>query len=420
MLKRIVLPLALAALASSVVPAPAQNVQFAGYPDGPGMDILRTKCRVCHMPDRVKQKGRDKDAWDALVHNMMDRGADLTDDEVPLLIDYLSKNWPPGNADEAPAVAVAALRPMAAHATVDFKEWDLPTASAPSATLAASDGAVWYAGRTGNVLGRIDPKTDQVKEFKLKTADSGPQGLAEDRDGNIWFTGNSKALVGKLNPKTGEVTEYPMPDPAARDPHTPVFDQKGSLWFTIQDANMIGRFNPSSGDLTVRNSPTPKSLPNGIVVGSKGVPYYVEFGANKIASIDPDKLVIREWTLPNADARPRRLAVDAGDMIWYSDYARGYLGRLDPATGEVKEWASPGGATSMPYGIASIKGDVWYSESGTTPNTLVRFEPSTERFQVWNIPSGGGVVQNISVTKDGNLAMPESAVNKVALVAIRK
>jgi virginiamycin B lyase len=74
----------------------------------------------------------------------------------------------------------------------------------------------------------------------------------------------------------------------------------------------------------------------------------------------------------------------------------------------------------MPYGIAAIRGDIWYSESGTTPNTLVRFEPSTERFQVWNIPSGGGVVQNISVTKDGNLAIAESGANKVALVAISK
>jgi virginiamycin B lyase len=107
-------------------------------------------------------------------------------------------------------------------------------------------------------------------------------------------------------------------------------------------------------------------------------------------------------------------------VIWYSDYARGYLGRLDPKTSDVKEWATPGGASSRPYGIAVINGDVWYSESGVTPNTLVRFEPATERFQVWNIPSGGGVVRNVSVTKDGNLAIAESGVNKVALVEISR
>ncbi len=27
----------------------------------------------------------------------------------------------------------------------------------------------------------------------------------------------------------GTIMEYPMPDPAARDPHTPLFDKKGTL-----------------------------------------------------------------------------------------------------------------------------------------------------------------------------------------------
>jgi virginiamycin B lyase len=39
------------------------------------------------------------------------------------------------------------------------------------------------------------------------------------KDGNVWYTANFKAYIGKLNPKTGAVTQYPMPDPAARDPH---------------------------------------------------------------------------------------------------------------------------------------------------------------------------------------------------------
>jgi virginiamycin B lyase len=131
-------------------------------------------------------------------------------------------------------------------------------------------------------------------------------------------------------------------------------------------------------------------------------------------------MAIREFVLPDATARPRRIAIDGNDMIWYTDYARGYVGRLDPATGTVKEWAAPGGAKALPYAIAAIGGDVWFSESGATPNTLVRFEPSTERFQTWNIPSGGAIVQNISVTRDGNLALAESELNKIALVTLSK
>ena len=118
-------------------------------------------------------------------------------------------------------------------------------------------------------------------------------------------------------------------------------------------------------------------------------------------------------------ARPRRIAITPDDIVWYTDYARGYLGRFDPATGAVREWPSPGGRESQPYGIAATRGAVWYSESAVRPNTLVRFDPATERFQTWIIPAGGGVVRNMMPTRDGNLALAESGVNRVALVTIR-
>jgi len=396
-------------------PARAQDQ----FPDGPGMDILRTKCRTCHMADRVtKVAGRDVEGWQTLVTSMMNRGATVTEDEVPILVEYLATNWPVDR--KLPVVNFTPLAPMASHARAEFTEWDVPTPAAqPHDPLAAADGSIWYTGQKANVLGRLDPKTGEIKEYRLKTPQAGPDGLAEDRDGNIWFTSNQTAQIGKLDPKTGNIVEYPIADPAARDPHTAALDQKGNLWFTIQRGNMIGRVTAATGDIKLHAVPTPNSLPDGLAVDSKGVPFYAASGVNKIASVDPATMAAHEWGLPNADARPRRLAIDGNTMVWYTDYARGYLGRLNPATSEVKEWASPGGTKSMPLAIAVVAGDVWYSESGIVPNSLVRFEPATERFQTWNIPSGGGVVQ-ISVTKDGDLALAESSVNKIALVKITK
>ena len=79
---------------------------------------------------------------------------------------------------------------------------------------------------------------------------------------------------------------------------------------------------------------------------------------------------------------------------------------------------SPSGAESQPYGIRSVNGVIWYSESNTRPNTLVRFDPKTTKFQTWAIPSGGGVVRNMMPTRDGNLVMACSGVGKVALVEL--
>jgi virginiamycin B lyase len=62
---------------------------------------------------------------------------------------------------------------------------------------------------------------------------------------------------------------------------------------------------------------------------------------------------------------------------------------------------------------------VWYNESGVEPNTLVRFDPKTEKFETWAIPAGGGVVRNMMPTRDGNIAMTESGMNMVALVKLK-
>ena len=313
------------------------------------------------------------------------------------------------------------FRSLPGPAKVTIKEWDVPTpGSRPHDPLAMPDGSLWYTGHRASVLGRLDPKTGKITEYKTRTPVSGPHGLAGDKDGNIWFTGNFKGYIGKLDVKSGQFTEYRLPDPKARDPHTPIFDKTGNLWFTVQGGNMIGRLVPATGEIKLVEAPTPKSLPYGTVIDSKNLLWIVLFGTNKIASID-NNMKVTEYTLPNAEARPRRLAIDANDVIWYSDFARGYLGKFDTKTGKfVKEYLSPSGAKSEPYGITVIDGIVWYNEGNAKPNGLVRFDPKTESFQSFPIlPSGGGVVRNMMPTADKKgIVMAESAANKVAIATI--
>ena len=243
--------------------------------------------------------------------------------------------------------------------------------------------------------------------------------MTEDKNGDIWFTGNFAGIIGRLDPKTGAVAEHRLPDPTARDPHSLAFDRRGVLWFTVQQANKLGRLDPATGDITLFPSPTANSRPYGIQINANGVPFVCEFGANKVLSIDPDSPRLREYVLPDPQARPHRLAID-GNNVWYTDFARGFLGRLDPATGQVTEWPSPGGPQSQPYGIAFTKGAIWYSESRTEPNTIVRFDPVTQKFQTWAIPGGGDIVRNMAVMRDGSVALADSLGNAVGLVTINK
>jgi virginiamycin B lyase len=399
----------IAALLCFALPTSGQDTPL---PDGPGKAIVQASCTQCHSLTRVTSAGYNRDGWRNAVAMMVNVGAKVPAGQLDTLLDYLATNFP------AKAGPVAVLIPGSVNVTI--QEWVVPTpGSRPHDPLAASDGSIWYTGQMANALGRLDPKTGQFKEYHPPIAQSGPHGLTMDSTGNVWFTANSKAYIGKLDPRTGTFTEYQL-DPAARDPHTPIFDRRGTLWFTVQGANMVGRLIPSTGEVKLVTVPTPHANPYGMVVTSKGIPYFVEFGSNKIASIDPVTMAITEYALPNPAARPRRIAITGGDIMYYSDYARGYLGRFDPKTGGVTEWASPGGPNSRPYAIATLKGAVWYSESGVQPNTLVRFDPQTSKFQTWAIPSGGGVVRNMMPTTDGNnLVMACSGVNRVALVTVK-
>jgi virginiamycin B lyase len=317
-----------------------------------------------------------------------------------------------------------ALSSVSAHwqasprVAVNIKEWIVPTPNShPHDPAIAPDGAAWYTGQDVDTLGRLDPLTGKFTEYNLPTRGSGPHGLVADRDGNIWYTGNAAGLVGKLNPGSGQVTEYRMPNANARDPHTPIFDGQGILWFTVQNGNFIGRLEPVTGRITLTPSKTANSRPYGIVVNSRGVPFFDLFGTNKLGSIDPATLEITEYTLPTG-ARPRRIAVTADDIVWYTDYARGFLGRLEPLTGRVTEYASPAGARSQPYGIANTPdGALWYSESGVQPNTIVRFNPVDQSMQVWPIPSGGGVVRHM-VTSNDDVWLACSGVNRVGRVSL--
>jgi virginiamycin B lyase len=395
-----------AALLCSGLPAWSQEL-----PDGPGKELAMTYCNACHTLSSHVSSGYTPEGWHTVVQMMLNQGAEVPADKVAALRDYLTQNFP--EKGKPAGVAIPGV------AEVAFKTWPVPTpGSRPHDPLAASDGSFWYTGQMANVLGRLDPKSGKITEYHLKTPHSGPHGLKEDKDGNIWYTGNTGSLIGKLDPKTGAVTEYKTPE--SGDPHTLIFDRSGILWFTMQTANRIGRLDPKTGEIKLLTPPTANARPYGMALNSKGIVYFVEFGANKVGSVDPTTLEIREYPLPDAAARPRRIAITSDDVIWYSDFARGYLGRLDPATGKVTEWQSPSGPKSAPYGISAIDDIIWYSESGSTPNTVVRFEPKTAKFQSWTIPGGDNIVRNTSVTPDGNFLLANSLVNSVTLVTIQK
>lgn len=71
-------------------------------PAGPGKAIVQEKCVVCHALTVVTSKHSSRKEWDQVVNQMVSRGADLTDEEIDTVIEYLSKNYGPLDQTTAP------------------------------------------------------------------------------------------------------------------------------------------------------------------------------------------------------------------------------------------------------------------------------------------------------------------------------
>ncbi len=53
---------------------------------------------------------------------------------------------------------------------------------------------------------------------------------------------------------------------------------------------------------------------------------------------------------------------------------------------------------------------------------MVRFDPASETFQSWPIPSGGiyaGIVRHMRPTRDGNLLIHQSSTNRIILMTLK-
>ena len=292
----------------------------------------------------------------------------------------------------APALLSAqAPQPGASSSARQFdpKEWEVPFAnSRPRDPYADAQGRVWFVGQTGNYIAYLDQKSGEFKRYEIDPG-TNPHNLVVEK-GMVWFTGNRNNRLVRLDPKTGKLTTYMIPDPAVRDPHTMVFDSKsGVAWFTAQQAGAVGRFDPSTGQFRLWKTGA-QTRPYGIVVDSKGRPWFDLFGTNKIATIDPKTLQLTEYTIPDAGARPRRIAVTSDDQVYWGDYARGVVGHLDPRSGKMEEWPLPAGRASLPYAMTSDDRDVvWLAQNGrpNVPATLVAFDPRAKKF-VAEVPVG--------------------------------
>ncbi len=143
----------------------------------------------------------------------------------------------------------------------------------PGCPLASLDGTIWYTGQMANALGHIDPTTGRITEYRLDTPMSGPHGLVADRDGSIWFTANFARLHRQTRPRHGKSDRIRIAEPGCATRIRRCSIRAASFGSPCKAANG-GSLDPKTGEVKLVTSPTPRSNPYGIVITSKGTPYF--------------------------------------------------------------------------------------------------------------------------------------------------
>ena len=88
--------------------APAAAKVVVELPDGDGKAIATENCQACHKLTNLTKAHKNLDDWKETVQTMIDRGANVPEDKVDILVQYLAKNFGP---KDAPAPASAAPPP---------------------------------------------------------------------------------------------------------------------------------------------------------------------------------------------------------------------------------------------------------------------------------------------------------------------
>lgn len=66
---------------------------YGPLPEGAGKKVLLNVCTVCHDLSRVKRTALTREGWQELLGTMLNEGAMLSDEDFPVLLAYLARNF---------------------------------------------------------------------------------------------------------------------------------------------------------------------------------------------------------------------------------------------------------------------------------------------------------------------------------------
>ncbi|MDE2561091.1 MAG: carboxypeptidase regulatory-like domain-containing protein [Sphingomonadales bacterium] len=120
------------------------------------------------------------------------------------------------------------------------------------------DGSIWYAKLYASKIGRIDPKTLEVKEWD--TPMIGPRRPRFDANGIFWIPSFDEGGLMRFDPATQKFKTWKIPAIGHGEYETPyalnVDKRTGQIWMAANNSDRVLRFDPKTNKFFSYPSPT--------------------------------------------------------------------------------------------------------------------------------------------------------------------
>ena len=386
--------------------------------------FMLTQCGQCHELPFTLRQGRSKEQWLQVVKRMIGPDGSVANDApgtrafdqkryIEPMANYLATIRGPGSSDNIPFKLLP--RPTRDASTrIVVTEFEIPRGGTREPFMIRSDRRfawphdvavdpngqyIWYVDHYQFILGRLDQKTGEVKEFPYQVL-PGMDRKPEELKQGLFFGGGAHKVRfdydGKLvlgihrgvvifDPKTEQFTPVPTGKTMFG------IDRDSNLWY-MDRCCALHKLDRKTGE--VKSWPSPPDLAGyDVETDSQGRFMSIGTRSAKMTLFDPKTEKFTSYPTPTPDSGPRRGNLDAKDRYWVGLYWAGRIGVFDPNKREVKEFpivpdSKPFGAPfAAPYTVvADDKHQVAWTPDFNS-HRIYLFDMKTERTTEFLMPS---------------------------------
>jgi len=409
----------------------------------PGTDEQKSqlfRCAACHSLSPIVHSTYDKQGWlttfarmrtyseQSIISHPVELPFKITATPDPDFAEYLTTINLSSKSKWDYALKTLP-RPTGRATRVIITEYDLPDPGRlPHDADLDEKGMVWYNDFREPLIGRLDPRTGEIKEWRFPELKPGfpPGSLSMEPGvgGLLWIPRFRQAGISSFDPRAEKFQSWQDP-PELNNDRT--IDAQvaaapdGTVWYPNLDSRDLYRLDPKTGHIGVYpmypdfhpekmgagiiiqfafNKAPAGHFTYGVAVDSKSNAYFCDIVGGNIGRVDAQTGKVSLFKTPTLNSGPRRISIDSRDRAWFGEYYANSVGMFDPKTEKFKEWKAPTPWVGPYPAKQDTHGDVW--TAGMSTDLILRLNPRTGKFVEYMLPTLDANIRHVDVDNSSN------------------